>query len=307
MSKVNFTEKLNKAGKGPDNPARSSLTFLSDLSSDDRATFREMWPQFSSDRRRRIVSDLVEMAEDNLELSFRHVFLASLEDSDPQVRLSAIEGLYEDESRLLLGRLMVMLHGDKSVEVREAVASALGRFTYMAHCDKLGPQGDKLRDALLTSARDGKEEANVRRRAIEALGYFHGDADVQELIVGAYKKGGRYAESALFAMGRSMDDRWQQIVLDELQSERPAMRYEAARAAGEMTLEDGLPDLIRLVGDKDVEVRLMAVWALGQIGGKPAAQALAQLVKSNEPAMREAAQEALQELAFSADPLNVLR
>ncbi len=307
MSKVNFTEKLNKAGKGADNPSRSSLTFLSDLSSEDRATFREMWPHFSTERRRYIVSDLAEMAEDNIELNFRHVFLASLEDSDPQVRLSAIEGLYEDESKLLLGRLMSMLRDDGSAEVREAVASALGRFTYMAHCDKLGAQGDKLRDVLLSSARDGKEEANVRRRSIEALGYFHEDGDVQELIVHAYEQGGLYAESALFAMGRSMDDRWQQIVLDELQSERPAMRYEAARAAGEMALEDSLPGLIRLVSDRDVEVRLMAVWALGQIGGKPAAQALARLLKSNEPAIREAAQDALQEVAFSSDPLNMLR
>lgn len=301
-----FSEKLAIVGQG-ENPTTSTLTFLSDMSSEDRATFREMWPKFPMERRRRIVGDLVNMAEDNIELHFRYAFLTALEDNDTQVRLSAIEGLYEDESRLLLGRLLVMLRDDKSVEVRAATASALGRFTYMAHCDKLGTQGDKLREVLLLSARDDKEASDVRRRAIEALGYFHNDPEMQELVSSAYKRGGRYAESAVFAMGRSMDERWQQTVMAELQSDLPAMRYEAARAAGEMVLEDSVPDLIEMVEDGDLEVRLAAVWALGQIGGKPAAQALALALKSEEPAMREAAQEALDEAAFSANPLNVVR
>ena len=78
------------------------------------------------------------------------------------------------------------------------------------------------------------------------------------------------------------------------------------RAAGEMALEDSLSYLVRLVDDSDTEVRLAAVWALGQIGGKPAAQALARVLKSDNPALREAAQEALQEVAFSANPLNTI-
>src|SRR6266516_4150354 len=104
-------------------------------------------------------------------------------------------------------------------------------------------------------------------------------------------------------MGRNMDARWQQTVLDELDSDVPAMRYEAARAAGEMTLEDALPMLARMIDDSDLEVRLASVWALGQIGGKPAAEALLGALKSEDPVMREAAQEAMQEIAFSANPL----
>ncbi len=61
-----------------------------------------------------------------------------------------------------------------------------------------------------------------------------------------------------------------------------------------------------MVDDKDAEVRLATVWALGQIGGKPAAEALVRAMKSGEPALREAAQEAMNEIAFSNNPLNVL-
>lgn len=298
-----FSNKLSDlAGVGKGRAA--ALLALSDLSSEDRAALREVWPTLPVEQRRRIAGNLVTLAEDNIELDFRHVFLMSLEDSDSQVRLSGIEGLYEDESRVLLLKLLAMLKSDPDDQVREAVAKALGRFTYLAECEKLGSQADALRSALLASASDQKESRDVRRRAIEALGNYHNDKEIQALIAESYSRGGKPAESAVFAMGRSMDERWQQIVMDELESDHPAMRYEAARAAGEMTLEDALPFLVRMIEDADTEVRLAAVWALGQIGGKPAAEALAPALKSKEPAMREAAKEAINEMAFAANPLS---
>ena len=290
---------LALGGKG-----NAVLLALSDLSSEDRTALRTAWPQLQVDERRRIAASLVTLAEDNIELDFRHVFLISLEDSDPKVRLSGIEGLYEDESRVLLLKLLAMLKSDPDEQVREAAAKALGRYTYLAECDKLGTQAGDLRSALIATASDRQETRDVRRRAIEALGNYHNDGEVQNLIASAYSQGGKSAESAVFAMGRSMDERWQQIVMDELESDHPAMRYEAARASGEMTLEDALPFLVRMIDDSDTEVRLAAVWALGQIGGKPAAEALARAVKSKEPAMREAAREAINELNFAANPLS---
>lgn len=300
-----FNENLQAAVEGkPPKPA--ALTFLSDLGSADRAELREKWSAIPTDRRRYIVDELTQMAEDNIDMNFRYVFLVALEDADAGVRVAAVEGLFEDESRLLLGRLLDMVRRDPDEAVREAAAIALGRFTYIAHCtDKLGTQNERLRQVLLDSANDEREETEVRRRAIESLGYFHGDREIEKLISDAYEGGGRQAESAVFAMGRSLDERWQQVVMDELESSRPAMRYEAARAAGEMTLADALPFLVRMVEDRDAEVRLMSIWALGQIGGKPAREALQRAIESDEPAVREAAQEAMDEMAFNANPLEV--
>jgi HEAT repeat protein len=286
-------------------PSAAALKFLSDLPSEDRATLREVWPTLPPARRERVVHALVTMTEDNLDLDFRHVFLTALEDREAEVRLSAIEGLSEDNSTLLLGRLLGILRSDPDEDVREATATALGRFTYLAQCNKLVANEARLRDALLESARDRKEDEDVRRRAVEALGYFHQDGEVQQLIAEQYKQGGRHAESAVFAMGRSMDSQWQLIILHELNSDRPAMRYEAAHAAGEMALEEALPQLVKLLADKDTEVRLAAIWSLGQIGGKQASEAIKGVLEGGDPAMREAAEEAMQEIAFSSDPLNI--
>ena len=301
-----FKEKLQDLGRG-NMPGTAALKFLSDLPSEDRATLREVWPTLPAERRERVMQALVTMIEDNIELNFRHVFLIALEDREAEVRLSAIEGLVEDTSSLLLGRLLTMLRNDPDEDVRAATAMALGRFTYLAQCNKLASNADpdRLRETLIQSARDNKEDEDVRRRAVEALGFYHQDAEVQQLIADQYRQSGRHAESAVYAMGRSMDDLWQIIVLHELNSERPAMRYEAAHAAGEMTLEEAVPQLVRLVADTDTEVRLAAVWALGQIGGKTATDTLKQVLQSKDKAMREAAEEAMQEIAFSSDPLNI--
>jgi HEAT repeat protein len=300
-----FRENLQELKQGG-TPGVKALKFLSDLGSEDRATLREVWPGLPLDRRIRIVDALVDIIEDNIDFDFRHVFLIALEDSDADVRRSAIEGLVEDTSSLLMGRLVNILRRDPDQYVREAAATSLGRFTYLAECNKLNGQADRLRSALIQSANDRAEESDVRRRAVESLGYLHDDDEVKQLIADQYRQSGRNAESAVLAMGRSMDNQWSPIVLHELRSERPAMRYEAAHAAGEMALEDALPQLAHLVNDDDTEVRLATIWALGQIGGKPAAEALNEVLQGDDPAMKEAAQEALQEIAFSANPLNPL-
>lgn len=302
-----FKEKLDEARNGK-MPTAKGLTFLSDLSMENRAELREMWPDIPVERRRRIVDLLTTMAEDNIEFYFRPVFLVGLDDADPGVRRASIEGLFEDESALLLGRLVGIVRKDPDEAVREAAAIALGRFTYLSQCGKLGPGSDPgaLRTALLGSATDRSETGDVRRRSIESLGYLNGDEEVRQLIMDAYREGGRKAESALCAMGRNIDPRWEQTVLEELESNNAAMRYEAARAAGEMALEDALSILVKRVDDPDVEVRLAAVWALGQVGGRPAAEALARALKSKDNALREAAREALEEIAFSANPLSVI-
>ncbi|MEO8288243.1 MAG: HEAT repeat domain-containing protein [Chloroflexota bacterium] len=300
-----FKETLQNLRQGGA-PSVKSLKFLTDPSSEDRATLREVWPTLPLDRRTRIVDALVVIIEDNLDYDFRHVFLTALDDVDPNVRRSAIEGLVEDTSTLLLGRLLNMLRNDPDEGVREAVATALGRFTYLAECNKLNREGARLRATLMECASDKEEKEDVRRRAVESLGYYGNDSDVQLLIADEYRRSEHHAESAVLAMGRSMDSQWTPIVLHELKSERPEMRYEAAHAAGEMTLAEALPQLLRLLDDDDTEVQLATIWALGQIGGKPAADALNMVIKSENLAMREAAQEALHEVAFNANPLDVI-
>lgn len=280
---------------------RRELRQLNDIGEQARAEFAAAWREVAVSRRREIATALVELAEDNVEFDFRDVFRVLIDDGDADVRLAAVEGLWEDERLSTLHALLPLLHGDAADEVRAAAALALGRFAYRASLDELPAQvGTELRAALLAAATNADLAEEVRRRALESLGYFS-DEEVTQAIARAYASGQRrLKESALAAMGHSMDPRWLPIVAAELQSPEPALQYEAARASGELgEAAAGLVALLTpLASGEDVEVAQAAIWALGQIGGAQAERTLKRLVRSERPVIQQAAEEALAELAL---------
>jgi HEAT repeat protein len=104
-------------------------------------------------------------------------------------------------------------------------------------------------------------------------------------------------------MGRSADTYWLPTVLNELQSDDPEVRYEAAAAAGMIEDEEAVSDLIAMVDDEDSDVREQVLMALGAIGGEEAIEALRELANSPDERTREAAMQALEEAEFGDDPL----
>jgi HEAT repeat protein len=83
------------------------------------------------------------------------------------------------------------------------------------------------------------------------------------------------------------------------------LRYEAASAAGEMVADELTQPVIQLCEDEDREVQLAAIWALGQIGGPESSRTLKALANSDDEGLANAANEALTELSFANNPLNV--
>jgi HEAT repeat protein len=76
------------------------------------------------------------------------------------------------------------------------------------------------------------------------------------------------------------------------------MRYEAALACGELMLREAVPALIPLLDDADRQVQDAAIWALGQIGGSQAKQALLETYQESDESTRAALDEALAEQAL---------
>jgi len=83
--------------------------------------------------------------------------------------------------------------------------------------------------------------------------------------------------SAIYAMGRSCDERWQETVLGALQEGAATLRYEAVKSSGELGIEAAVPRLAQLAHEDDREIAVSAIQALGEIGGKRAQRLLAEL------------------------------
>jgi HEAT repeat protein len=294
-----ITTTLTRLGDLKQPLQHKELRQLNDIGYEACAEFLTVWRTIAPERRREITVALTELAEDNTEFDFRDIFSTVLVDSDPEVRAAAVGGLWEDERVSTLRRLMPMLADDPDEHVRAAVAVALGRFAYRASLDELSANdASAVRRALLASASNLDLSDDIRRRAIESLGYFEGD-DVTSLIGQAYISGRQpLKESALVAMGHNLDQRWLRVFDVELQSAEPSLCYEAARATGEFGSEAEalVPRLLPLAQGDDIEIAQAAIWALGQIGGDAAKRLLKRLKNSDDPLIQEAADEALSEL-----------
>jgi len=281
------------------------LANLSDLKPAELAELEKVWPKLTAKRRRQIVSRLVELAEDNVELNFDGIFKSLLTDPDEEVRNQAIGGLWEDEAPSLIEPLARLLEQDSSTRVRAAAATTLAKFALLAEHQKLpASAAARVHQALLGIIGDDRQPAEVRRRALEAAAPL-GLPQVAKTIRAAYcGHNAKLKISAIYAMGKSCDPCWLAILLDELTSANAEMRYEAATACGELEAEAAVPHLSRLIDDADTEVQLAAIQALGKIGGNEAKKGLKRCLNHPREVIRQMAEQALEELEDMEEPLS---
>ncbi|MFC2059016.1 HEAT repeat domain-containing protein [Chloroflexota bacterium] len=285
---------------------RSKLANLSELSPEELDIFRSQWPDIDVERRRQVVGQLAELAEENLELDFDDVLRACLADTDTEVRTNAIEGLWDCEELALLDQLIGLLLEDSMPSVRAAAACALRKFALLAELGKISEDdASRVEKALLAAWGNKEEQLEVCRRTLEAISPISKPA-VTDLIRQAYNSDNFDLQiSALYAMGQNCDPVWLPILLQELRSPHAEKRFEAARACGELEFEEAVPSLIELIADLDPQVRISAIEALGKIGGGSAKEALQRCMASPDEVSQEAAREALGEMLFSEDPFSL--
>ena len=286
-------------------PARYLHRF-SDLEPDDLKKLIKAWPQVSPRRKHTLLEDLEDLAEANTLTSFDDLARSLLADPDPQVRARAIHLLWECDDVKLVPVYLDILNNDEAVEVRAAAANTLGQFVYLGELDKIPAElQHKIEDQLLAATTSAKEIL-VRRRALESLGYS-GREEVIPLIEAAYReKDPDWMVSALFAMGRSCDNRWKKQVLTQLRSPSEDIRSEAIHAAGELEMESASPVLLDMLEDEeDLEVRHELIWTLSKIGGEGVRAKMEELFEIAEDGEEaDFVEEALDTLSFTEDMEN---
>jgi HEAT repeat protein len=155
----------------------------------------------------------------------------------------------------------------------------------------------------LESAR-GTDEARVRRHALESLGYSS-NPDVVELVESAFEQESiDWKVSALVAMGRSADDRWEDRVLRCMLDDNDRIRKAAVQSAGMLSLKSARVPLLRMLENEDNgEVMSAAIWSLSQIGGEDVQIYIENLIDQTEDddELVEFLEEALDNLAFTED------
>ncbi len=296
-TEISFAQSLQHITS--EEPLTGALLYgLSMMNKEDLLEFESLWPDIDSDRRRVIVQQLVDIAEQSFEVDFDPIFLLALKDPDSEVQAIAIGGLWEDESSDLIPSFVYLLKQGQTSKVKAAAATALGRYIYLGELEEIDDTALMVvEQALLETIRQPDEDIEVIRRAIEAIA-FSSREGIEQIIENAYyHEDERMRVSAVFSMGRSYNSKWESIILTELDNANPAIRFEAVRACGELELKAAVDQLIELIDiEADSAVLQNAVWSLGQIGGFKAQELLEHLTESPDEAISTVAEEALNEL-----------
>ncbi len=300
--KISFNLVLNalKDSARPFPPAY--LHELSDLAGDSLQLVKDAWNQIPLDRKIHLLEDLEEVAENDTLVCFDEIGFLAIADADPQVRVLGIRLLWEFEEARLVKPLIRLMETDPNLDVRTIAASALAHFVYLGELEMIPAEVlDETVDHLLAVYR-GKDQELVRRHALESLG-FSCREEIGDLILAAYESGrSEWVASALYAMGKSAAERWEEEILSKIHAPEPEIQLEAIRAAGELGLESTREMFLDMLQEtiSDAELRYALIWSLSQIGGEDVQETLESLLEEVEDEdEQELIENALDNLAFN--------
>lgn len=286
---------------GKDFPRRY-LQFFSDIGPLELKTLLDVWRRVKPDRKLSLLKGLESLAGSDTLVNFDEFARAILNDPDASVRINAIRLLDECEDLKLVPAYLQLLKNDPDAGVRAEAANALNLFVDLGELEEI-PQEvyGEVQSALLESAR-GEKEAKVRRRALESLGWSS-NPEVVELIESAFDGNVEWQVSALTAMGRSADDRWEDRVLRSMLEDNEKVRKAAVQSAGMLGFKSArLPLLRMLESEESDDVTMAAIWSLSQIGGEDVQTYLETLLdRAEDDDMIAFLEEALDNLAFTED------
>lgn len=252
------------------------LRAFSDIESDSLQLLKQSWQDVPVLRKVTLLQDLEDLMEVDTLISCDAFAKFAMRDIYPEVRSQAIQLLWECEDTSLILTLLGLLEQDPDEGVRAAAAAALGKFVLLGELEEISKSKSNPIVTKLLEVVQREPAGIIQRKALESLGYSS-NASIPQLIKKALERDdAAWTASALFAMGRSLDEHWGKIVLEHLSDPELLIKSEAIRAAGELELTSSLPTLFEILDDEDIDndLRFQVYWALSKIGGKGVRQKL---------------------------------
>ena len=202
--------------------------------------------------------------------------------SDPEIMLSALQAAsnyVSDES--LFQEIFKMAHDYPEEEIRAMANSCLGAVIQDGlEFEEQLPQGFpsgyasvtrdfyiEVRDFLLEKVDAPMESMEVRRRALEGLGYLGFQPEVRSIVMRFYHKAPNpYVKvSALYAMGLVKDAVFERLIMEELYTTSEPVLLEAIHSAAGLELHESVERLLELSKSASTDVRYEAIVALGGV------------------------------------------
>lgn len=284
MAELNFQTVLDHLLDSKKEIPQGHMQYYSDLDPKSLRLFLDVWSSVPQKRKLLLLDTLAAHLEEDTIVSYEDIGKSLLTDPDAEVRARAMGLLAESDDPRLVDTLLKIFQADSDLAPRLKAASLLGEFVLMGELEELDEARlRKIEDALIAVIRSD-ENPSLRRAAVEAFGYSGRDEAVAILESAYEREDPLWVASALRAMGRSHDNRWNESVVSKLLDPDPRIRFAAAEAAGELNIEEAAPIMLKMLEDEEEDdtVTMAAVWALSQIGGDDARAYILSLIESTD-------------------------
>ena len=304
MAELNFQSVLDHLLDSKKDIPTGHLAYYSDLDPKSLRLFLDVWSSVPQNRKLLLLDSLTAHLDEDTIVSYEDIGKALLTDPDAEVRTRAMGLLAESNDPKLVDALLKIFLADSELAPRVKAAELLGEFVLLGELEEMDEgRQRKIEDALISVIRSDANPS-LRRAAVEAFGYSGRDEAVAILESAYEREDPLWVASALCAMGRSHDSRWNDNVVSKLLDDDPRIRFAAAEAAGNLNIEEASPIMLQMLEDEeeDDDVTLAAIWALSQIGGEDArAYILSLLESTDDEEATEFLEGALENLDFNEE------
>lgn len=260
--------------------APQDLLGFNDITRKQVHELRSVWTALQDEQRSTVAEVMLTIAQEFPYGDFGRFFQVLLEDPNESVRLHAANGAALSEIATLIKPLVEMAENDPSVHVREASLRALA--TQVVGLD-LGmvhdAQDEKRLMKLKAWAQDESWSAELRSAALQSYSHNVSDDEVGSIIESFVESGEDLLQlGAMRAMIEYGPGHFTRFLELQLRGADVDAREAAALAMGQSIDEAVVPMLTMTAReDKESAVREAAYMALGNIGSRPAINALTQL------------------------------
>jgi HEAT repeat protein len=208
--------------------------------------------------------------------------LALAEDADPRVRIAVRYALHR-MGDVHLSHDLEKIAEDPNPRVREDVAFVLGQ---------LGEKsGIKILQYMTTDS-----DAGVRIQVADSMWRLGDQRGLDVLVAGTVSQFADDRMLCLMGLAGPKDRRVEEHLRGQLTDEYPEVALVAARAMGDIGLDDGYGVCLKYINSTDPRQRQLAATALGSIGRSDAQTILAPLLNDPDQRVRLAAATAILQL-----------
>lgn len=280
----------------------AELQLLSDADSRDIRAIMPLWSDIPEDKKRNFLDELYAKYENDTRVNYENFAIALLDDPSDLVKILGLLLLGENNQSKVADLVLRMATNSKDEDVQVGAISRLGHYIELfVNQEMAWPASKNVFDFLLSTAQDPNNR--IAQAALKSLATFD-DPILDDLIGKAFAhKESSWQEAAVYAAGKMSDQQWLGNILNALQHPDIDVRLAAVLVCGNNMISVARQPLIEMLDDEDNdEIFHNIVWSLSCIGGEDVRTVIEAIIAETEEELEiEMLEEALENLSLTEE------